>query len=152
MNKRIKEGEWRQAMIRLRDSIVFGPKGHENFYDNSKAAKGEEHTCWATNRPIQLPPRIKIDGHEVCLTLQTILSAHHLTDKGQKEFDFETAMARVVKHPNDPSVVGLRNETNQDWTVTTNSGELQTVPAGKSVTIKPGIKINFGQKTGEIII
>lgn len=151
-NKRIKEGEWRQSMVRLRDSIVFGPKGHENFYDNRKAAKGEEHICWATNKPIQLPPRIKIDSLEVCLTLQTVLSPYHLTSKGRTEFDFDTTLARVIKHPNDPTVVGIKNETHQTWTVTTKSGELQIVPPGKSVTIKAGIEINFGETKGQIIV
>ena len=50
---RVREGEWREAMIRLRDSIVYcGHCGAESFYDLDalKQSSGPALTCWACKK------------------------------------------------------------------------------------------------------
>lgn len=49
LNGRVMEGEWRSAMIRLRDSIVYCPKcGSENFYGSEKVRSNGNTlgACW----------------------------------------------------------------------------------------------------------
>lgn len=147
---RVRESEWRRAMIRLRDSIIYGPNGDENFYDPEKVRIGQPHVCWNAQRVITLPPRLKIDDQVIMLTQETVLFPHHLN--GKSDYDFSKELARVMRHPSDPSIWGLRNESGVDWSYATADGGMQTVAQGRSVTLKNGLNINFGAVRGEVRI
>jgi eukaryotic-like serine/threonine-protein kinase len=144
---RVREGEWRRAFVRLRDSIVYGPSGAENFYDPAKEQAGRPHIDWHSQQIISLPPKLKVGDHLVLLTAEATLAAHHLRDN----FDFDSVMARVSRHPSDPSIWGLKNESDADWSYTTAEGEVQIVAPGRNVTLKPGLVINFGPVQGEVL-
>lgn len=59
-------------------------------------------------------------------------------------------MAAVTKHPADPSIWGLKNLSVQTWSATNTKGEVKEVSPGRSVTLAPGMRINFGHAEGEI--
>lgn len=145
---RVRESEWRRAMVQLRDSIIYGPQGDENFYDPEKLRQGTPHVCWNAQQVITLPPRLRISDQVILLTHETTLTPHHLDPK--RDYDFSRVLARVMRHPSDPTIWGLRNESGTPWSFTTAEGVIQTVPDGRSVTLKEGLLINFGAIQGQI--
>jgi eukaryotic-like serine/threonine-protein kinase len=149
-NGRIREGEWRAAMARLRDWIVYCSScSAENFYDaDTLRAGGELPTCWSCQAELKLPPRIRIGKHIVMLNHDSKLYLHHVDD--QRLYDFSTAVAEVTRHPSDPRIWGLKNLSSGGWTVTPTDGISKSVESGRNVTLAVGTKIQFGRAEGEI--
>ncbi len=147
---RIRESEWRAAMARMRDAIIYCPKcGAENFYSAERLkATGNPGECWACKAPLVLPPRIRIEDAIVMLNWDTKLYPHHVdTDR---LYDFSHPVAEVNQHPTDPSIWGLRNLSKEKWVITTDDGAILDVEPGRNVRLAVGTKINFGKKEGEI--
>lgn len=154
---RIRESEWRAAMVRLRDGIIYCTSCRaENFYDPDalrSAAGGQINagTCWSCSRPLQLPPRLRLTlgGVQtvVMLNHDTILFAHHVDPN--RQFDFTHPVAEVARHPTNAQLWGLRNVGDSAWTIAAD-GEVRPVPPGRSVSIVAGAQINFGSAEGQI--
>ncbi|MBP7126615.1 protein kinase [Myxococcota bacterium] len=147
--KRVRESEWRKAFAAAIDGIVpCGSCRAENFHDaDALPRQGTAATCWSCRRTLSLPPRIRIGDREVVLVPDTRLYGYHV---GGSQ-DEATPLAEVVRHPSDPSRLGLRNLTRQAWAMTRPDGTLAEVPSGRSAPILPGNKIHFGPETGEIL-
>jgi hypothetical protein len=56
----------------------------------------------------------------------------------------------VVRNPNDPHVLGLKNLTALTWSATMPDGASRRVDAGRSLRLEPGTRIDFGGMSGEI--
>ncbi|MBY0527025.1 MAG: hypothetical protein K2R98_26765 [Gemmataceae bacterium] len=148
---RVTENEWKTAMTRLRDSIVYCPRcTAENFYDADaiKTSGGKELPCWSCKGAMALPFRIRIARTVTMLNHDTKLFPHHIDE--QKLFDFSKPAAEVSRHPKDPSQWGLKNLTGEKWTMTVMDGAMKDIEPGRSVPLAPGVKINFGKTVGEI--
>jgi hypothetical protein len=150
---RVLEGEWRRILSQLRDSIFYCPScknGTENFYDPEavKSSGGKPPACWSCKKEVRLPYRIRIGKSIVMLTHLGEIYPHHLDST--KDFDFTDPVAKVVRHPTDPNVWGLKNCTTEKWVVTMPDGSLKDVVPGKSVPLAPNVKVNFGRVEGEI--
>lgn len=148
---RVRESNWRAAMVRLRDSIVYCSHCNaENFHDASSGnglANGPG-SCWSCRRQLRLPPRVRIGRNFVMLNHDTVLFGHHVDE--EKKYDFTQPVAAVTKHPSDEKVWGLKNLSSQTWSTTNNRGEIQDVSPGRNVTLALGTRINFGHTEGEI--
>lgn len=150
-NGRVRESEWRAAMVRLRDSIVYCANcGAENFYDADalKGSGGKPSPCWACDKTIQLPPRIRIGNNVIMLNHDTQLFPHHVDD--QRAYDFSQPIAAVTQHPKDPNVWGLKNLSGEKWVITAPDGTINDVEPGRNARLAVGIKVNFGKTEGEI--
>jgi DNA-binding helix-hairpin-helix protein with protein kinase domain len=151
-NGRVGEGQWRAAMVRLRDSIVYCPHcGTENFYDTAqKGSPGAAPACWQVQckRDIQLPAHIRLEKQIVMLNRDAQLFPHHVDDR--RMYDFSQPVAAVTQHPTDPRIWGLKNMSGEKWVITTNDGKIREVESGRSVTLAVGTKINFGKVEGVI--
>ena len=150
-DKRIQESEWRLAMTRLRDSIIYCSScGRQNMYDSEKLKSSQNNMlrCWACDREIVLPFRMRINRNIVMLNYDTQLFYHHI-DR-DKMYDFSAPVAEVARHPTDSTIWGLRNLTGEKWVVTTAEGRIYDVDPGRSCTLSSGIRINFGKMEGEI--
>ncbi|HXF62912.1 MAG TPA: hypothetical protein VNK95_14910 [Caldilineaceae bacterium] len=159
---RVRESEWRAALVRLRDAVLYCPGcGAENFYDadamRASGDPGQAPTpCWACGRAMRLPPRMRIihssgpqTGQQVVmLRHDSKLYPHHI-DRGRL-YDFSAPAAEVVIHPKNSSVWGLKNLTKDKWVVTTRQGDVLDVLPGKNVTIATGTRIHFGDSEGEL--
>ena len=147
---RVRESEWRAAMVRMRDAIIYCPKcGSENFYSAEKLkAAGNPGACWACNATLVVPPRIRINDAIVMLNWDTKLYPHHIDNS--RLYDFSKPVAEVNQHPSDPSVWGLRNLADEKWVITTDDGAILDVEPGRNVRLAVGTKVNFGKKEGEI--
>ena len=150
-HSRVRESEWRNAMIRLRDSIVYCPHcANENFYDIDalKAPGGKLNPCWSCRQEIRVPPRLRIGKNITMLNHDTRLFPHHIDD--QKRYDFSETVAEVTRSPKDQNIWGIKNLTSENWVITTTDGTVKEVESGRSVTLAIGTKINFGKTEGEI--
>ncbi|HVG95480.1 MAG TPA: serine/threonine protein kinase [Chloroflexota bacterium] len=153
-NGRVRESEWRAAMVRLRDAIGYcAACGAEHFYDADalRESGGRAGPCWACGAALSLPPRIRIGRQLVLLNHDTVLFPHHLDEA--RLYDFSRPAAAVTRHPRDPQVWGLQNLTAEKWTVAARDGAgggTRDVPPGRSVTVASGTRIHFGRVEGEI--
>lgn len=82
------------------------------------------------------------------LNYDSQLYAHHLNS--EKEIDFSVPVAEVTRHPSKPDVWGLKNMSDEKWSVTHRDGDLRDVPPGRTVALVLGTKIHFGRADGEI--
>jgi serine/threonine protein kinase len=149
--RRVRESEWRGAMVQLRDSIVYCPAcGVDNFYDavTVKQTGGSLNSCWYCGGNIPIPPRIRIERKIVMLNHDTRLFPHHVNP--DRDFDFSSPVATVTRHPTNTNLWGIQNLSKENWVCRTADGSVKTVESGRSISLAPGTKINFGQVEGEI--
>jgi hypothetical protein len=57
-------------------------------------------------------------------------------------------IAEIAANPNDRSILGLRNLSDQTYRVTLTGGHTINLPKGKSVRLAPGLVIDFGGIAG----
>ena len=151
LHGRVRESEWRGAMVRLRDTIFYCPHcSLENFYDADalKARGGRPGLCWSCATELRLPPRIRIGESVVMLNYDTQLFPHHIDD--QKMYDFSQPVAAVTANPANPHVWGLKNVSKNKWVINIANGTVKDVEPGRSVTLAVGTNIQFGKTEGEI--
>jgi DNA-binding helix-hairpin-helix protein with protein kinase domain len=149
-NGRVRESEWRAAMVRLRDSLLYcAGCGAENFYDPDRLRMpgSQPAACWACGGLLQLPPRIRVGRSVVVLNHDTRLFPHHVDD--QRLYDFSRPVAAVSRHPQDPALWGLQNVSAEKWVISAADGVKDVAP-GRNVTLAPGVRINFGRVEGEV--
>lgn len=152
-NGRVRESEWRSALVRLRDAIVYCPHcGAESLYDAEalKVSIGKPGVCWSCKQELRLPFRVRIGKNVTMLNYDTLLYPHHI-DK-DRMYDFSKPIAEVVPHPQKSQVWGLKNLSNEKWTILAQDGTPRDIEPGKSATLSTGLKINFGKTEGEIRI
>jgi hypothetical protein len=63
-----------------------------------------------------------------------------------------TGVAEVCRNPNDPSVHGLRNQSQSAWTAYMPNGSVLQVPPGKTVRLATGVRIDFGMVSAEVAV
>lgn len=147
---RVRESEWRAAIVRLRDSIFYCPHcGLENFCDVEalKRSGTDPGSCWSCGRALRLPPRIRIGESVIMLNHDAELFPHHT---GDEMYDFSQPTATVTQHPKDPRIWGLKNLSDEKWVTTASDGTMRDVEPGRNVRLARDTTINFGGKVGEI--
>ena len=144
---RVRESNWRAAMVRLRDAIIYCAHCNaENFHDASES-HGESR-CWSCRQQLHLPPRVRLGRSFVMLNHDTHLFAHHVDE--EKKYDFSQAVPAVTRHPADPTVWGMKILSDATWSTTNRNGEIKDFTPERSVTLAIGTRINFGHIEGEI--
>jgi eukaryotic-like serine/threonine-protein kinase len=151
-NGRIRESEWRTAMIELRDSIFYCKCGAENFYDSQamKADAGKPGICWHCKSDLKLPPRVRIGKNVVMLNYDSKLYPHHIDD--DRLYDFTLPIAEVNQHPVKPNVWGIKNLATEKWVINMPDNKIVDVEPGQSIPLIVGSMINFGKATAEVRI
>ena len=82
------------------------------------------------------------------LNHDTQLFPHHIDY--QKMYDFSQPVAAVTRHPQEPSIWGLKNLCDEKWVITTADGAIKDVEPGRSTRLAVGIKVNFGKTEGKV--
>ncbi len=147
---RVRESEWRTALARLRDALMYcGSCGAENFYDGEQLqTTGTLKPCWSCGKAVTPPPRIRIEKQIVMLNHDTRLFPHHVDPR--RAYDFSAPVASVNRHPQHPNIWGLKNLSAEKWAVTAADGAIKEVEPQRSVTLAAGATINFGKVEGDI--
>lgn len=145
-NKRVTEKKWLETFANLTTGIIACPAcGGEVFYDEIKAETGEAHTCWNCGRDVRMPVAVVIGKSRVLLHKNAKIYSHHIYD----DYDMTTVVGSVVQNPNNPSLWGIKNESNENWTYIKPDGMQIPVAIGRSAAIVRDTKINFGRVIGE---
>ena len=140
-NRRITENQWLHALSNLLSQIVLCPKcGAEVF--------NEMGSCWACKSRVAASPVMTIERRQTVLSPDSCLFSHHVFGN----YDLGSVVGRVVRNPNNPEILGIRNETNDQWVYNKADGTRVPVAPGKSAAIGKGIKLDFGKAIGEITL
>jgi serine/threonine protein kinase len=144
---RVRESQWRLALRRALDSLCYCPGcGSENFYEETPTGSPQAKRCWSCNESLPWPLRLRFNGKQVvALNHDTKLTSRQTTGDDQ-----ELVTAEVTRHPQDPTIWGLKNRSSAKWVATNPQGELSDVQPDKSIRLVAGTKLNFGQVTAEI--
>jgi DNA-binding helix-hairpin-helix protein with protein kinase domain len=147
---RVGETEWRAALTTLVDLVLYCPTcGAENFYDKDVLrTKGKLAPCWSCKKDVPLPYRLKIGRNIIMLNHDTVLFPHHLNSNCL--YDFSKPSAEVTRHPVNPRIWGLKNLSLEKWVMISSDGEIKDIDPGRSASLIPENKINFGNLEGEI--
>jgi eukaryotic-like serine/threonine-protein kinase len=150
--QRVTEGEWQNLFRQFKDHIISCPNDHA---ENIWVPEQEPLNCWHCGTTLPVPPKLVLTGvrGKTCFLLspQTHLLTRHVSSTASAdESKASIPVAQVVQNPNNPSVWGLRNLSSEAWTGTFPDGTTQPIPPQKAAPLSQGLKINFGQVTGEI--
>ena len=143
-NKRVTETEWMNALIQLKDSIFNCNCGAENFANKEQ----KPLSCWNCSRTIQ-DTRLQFKRSFVSINPNTKLYGHHLSHSSP--YDLGEPQASIATHPNDPSILGLKNLGEHPWKAHSTTNDMRAIDPQKSIVIKLGTTIDFGKVEAEII-
>ena len=142
-NKRVTENRWLAVLGNMLSGTIRCPKcGAEIFFDNAHPSASR---CWHCNGTVAMPTTLVIGKRRVLLQPDAILPTYQIDGR----YDTEDAAGRVVRNPKNPALLGLRNESKDNWTYIKTDGSHLVVAPGKTAGIAQGAKIDFGVKTGE---
>jgi DNA-binding helix-hairpin-helix protein with protein kinase domain len=147
---RVRETEWRAALVRLREHIVECSCRAQVFWDKDSPSNPE---CWSCGQFLPVPPRLVMDtptGPEtVLLTPSTSLYAYHLR---LGEYGWTAPQASVSPHPEQAGVYGLTNQSNQPWTVQAPDKRTAIVSPGRTVRLVGASRIDFGRVKATVVL
>jgi hypothetical protein len=150
-DRRVREGQWRDALSAVRDAIVVCDGcGKQNLTEPGGGAP----RCWKCGRTVTLPMRLELTtgtggrrGHrDIRLQRDAEVYAHHLLPAPERH-DFTSVVGRVTEHPKTPGRLGLTNEGSAPWTLRRPDGAEREIEPGKTAALRPGILLEFGGGT-----
>lgn len=151
VNGRVRETQWRSAMLRLHDSIIYCPScGAENFFDQNTADDDINNSlkCWSCSKKVPIPPVLKVNQHRIMLNHDAKIYPHQVDNSA--DFDFTNPVAEVNRHPERQEIWGLKNISKEKWVTFSALGQARDVEPGRSVTLAMNTRINFGKSEGVI--
>ena len=134
---RVIEKEWQEVFTTLRDLTIKCSCGSETFIDPSQ----QSCRCINCGKSIERPPILKVKKYHAALAPGKKLYACHVQYDSD---DFKEAMGEVISSRNNPSLLGLRNDSNNTWEAILPNGSSKGYPNGQVIKLGKGIKINFG--------
>lgn len=134
---RVIEKEWQEVFTTLRDLTIKCSCGSETFIDPSQ----QSCKCINCGKSIERPPILKVKKYHAALAPGKKLYACHVQYDSD---DFKEAKGEVISSRNNPSLLGLRNDSNNTWEAILPNGSSKGYPNGQVIKLGKGIKINFG--------
>lgn len=134
---RVIEKEWQEVFTTLRDLTIKCSCGSETFIDPSQ----QSCKCINCGKSIERPPILKVKKYHTALAPGKKLYACHVQYDSD---DFKEAKGEVISSRNNPSLLGLRNDSNNTWEAILPNGSSKGYPNGQVIKLGKGIKINFG--------
>lgn len=134
---RVIEKEWQEVFTTLRDLTIKCSCGSETFIDPSQ----QSCKCINCGKSIERPPILKVKKYHAALAPGKKLYACHVQYDSD---DFKEAKGEVISSRNNPSLLGLRNDSNNTWEAILPNGSSKRYPNGQVIKLGKGIKINFG--------
>jgi eukaryotic-like serine/threonine-protein kinase len=141
---RVLETEWRAPLQALIDAaFACEACGYEHAADWRGETLTAPAACLACGGQARAPDGLKLGRRMIGLSLGRRVPAAALGLRG------ETGGV-VEAHPSRPELKGLRNLSEAPWKATLPDGQTHAVAAGQAVRLLPGLRIDFGQQTGEV--
>ncbi|MEM6484372.1 MAG: hypothetical protein AAF662_05245 [Pseudomonadota bacterium] len=143
-HKRIRESQWLDHLIRLRDSISICKNcSAQVFLDNGQPAR-----CWNCTESVNARRILKTERSEIVVNSGTKVFPHHVDKHSRHEV--KKPVAEVVRHPRDKRVLCLKNLTEKRWKVKQTDGALKEVEKGGAASLARGTQIIIGDEVAEI--
>ncbi|NDG75545.1 MAG: protein kinase, partial [Synechococcaceae bacterium WB8_1B_136] len=125
-HQRALTGQWMEALSWVLDQRQICPScGFEHF--------GAQSNCWYCGQLLGTSVCIRSANGLVMACIDNELHPHHFNRLEAPRLD--QPLARVVAHPSDPSLLGLRNLSDQPWRATTAGGQQHAVQPGKTCNL-----------------
>jgi len=88
-------------------------------------------------------------GHYFLLLSKGVtIAGRHINYQNSNILDNDI-IATIIENPNNPSILGMRNDSPVNWSAILSNKTLD-IPPGKTITIAKSVKLNFGGILGEI--
>jgi eukaryotic-like serine/threonine-protein kinase len=143
---RVRESEWRKAMVALRDTIINCDHcGAENFAEDGPRPS---RPCWHCKVLLPVVPRLLVQDFWIPIRPGKRLYPHHVNPATM--YDFAAPVAEITVHPADRSILGLRNLSGTPWTTSSSGGVVVAVEPGKSCSLSEAQTIQFGTSEGHV--
>lgn len=142
---RVTEKKWQEIFTVLRDCLAKCSCGGETFIDVTQP------TCKCINcgKDIQRPMILKVKKYNVVMQPGKLVYSCHVVHFSD---NFKEAKGEVISSRQDPSLVGLKNNSDFNWTAILPNGTSKAYSNGQVIKLGRGLKINFGNgNEGEII-
>ena len=143
---RVQEKKWQVIFTALRDVMISCPKcGGETFFDiGSDSCK-----CINCGYVIVKPPILRVKKYKVVMVPgKQVYACHTVGDSD----DFREVRGEIIASRSDPSILGLRNKSDNVWTAILPNGAAKPYDRDQVIKLGRGLKINFGNgNEGEII-
>jgi hypothetical protein len=147
-NKRLTEHEWQKKLVLLRSGLLTcsadHSTSHEAFLNEFNPSESIQFDC---GHRYSYPYLLDLGNYRIPLFPGTKLYACH-TKKDSD--DYETITGEVILNKTNPGLWGLRNKSQENWSFTTPTGEVNTIEPEKVVPVGNGVKINFNAVEGKI--
>lgn len=132
--RRALTGQWQQALTRCLDQRQLCPRcGQENFQPSPTTATEAAPSCWHCSTPLPPPLFLQLPQGAVVAAAGTTVHLHHFDPLQPPQGD--RPLADLVAHPSDPSILGLRNLSDQVWRARLCQGDELEIPPGRSVNV-----------------
>ena len=124
--QRVLTGQWMEELASSLDRRQLCPScDFEHF--------GAQPRCWQCGQALTPGMALRSAHGLVMACPDNELHAHHFNNLEAPSLD--QPIARVVCHPSDPTLLGLRNLSNQPWRATAAGGQHYAVEPGKSCNL-----------------
>lgn len=134
---RVTEKKWQEVFTALRDCLIKCKCGDETFIDLKKSSS----KCINCGKEIQRPLLMKVKKYNVVmLPHKKIYACHTIYDSD----NFKIATGEIITSRQDPSLIGLRNNSSNSWTAILPNGVAKIYSSGQTIKLGRGLKINFG--------
>jgi DNA-binding helix-hairpin-helix protein with protein kinase domain len=139
---RVLETEWRAPLQALIDTaFACAACGYEHGVDWRGEVLTGPYACVACGAPDGAPDALRVGRRMFSLSAGRTISADALGG---------ACRASVDAHPTRPELLGLCNRGQTQWQATPPNGQSQTINAGQTVRLLPGLQIQFGSETGVV--
>lgn len=148
-NRRVREGEWQNLFLRLKDGMVSCPKCHaENVWETGL----NPLRCWSCESVIPLPPKLIFKQptglYTMLLSHQVKLFHRHLKPMTETP---HLVIGEVVQHPIHSEVWGIRNLTPTVWTAWFPDGTTRMVEPHRAAPLTLGLRLQMEEVEAEIV-
>jgi serine/threonine protein kinase len=149
---RVQEAEWRPAFASMLTGAFACPGcGFEHAVEVSAGPRPHVPShCAACAAPQFCPPVLLIGRIAICLLPGRRIPLHMLMPG--RPFDIKTAGAAVEEHPTRPGVMGLRNNSGDNWRMRPYDESEVTVPPGSAMRLLDRAIVDFGRVSGTVVM
>jgi serine/threonine protein kinase len=145
---RLPDNEWQKTLVRLRDELFVICPSCGRAIPLTSANRETNLSCGGCGGSFSYPKTLNIKKYSIPLFPGKKLYACHTVDAND---DYTTVTGEVVMNKNNPSLWGIKNLSNDAWTMTPPAGEAKPVPPGGGIPIGAGVAVDFKGVSGEIV-
>jgi serine/threonine protein kinase len=135
-SRRTLTGQWKQAISQSLDQRRLCPRCQQEAFPEA----GAMATCWSCGSPLAAALSLQLPCGQVAVAADNELYPHHFDNLLSPSLD--TPLARLVAHPGNPAIVGLRNLSHAPWRAELSDGQSVTVPPGKTCNLSALLRLS----------